>query len=44
MATTGDIVLIHVEEQPAFFARIEDIAADSKPGWYQVRLLILKFR
>ena len=42
MATTGDIVLIHVEEQPAFFARIEDIVADSKPGWYQVRLLILK--
>ncbi|MBW1897097.1 MAG: hypothetical protein JRI47_08560 [Deltaproteobacteria bacterium] len=36
------IVLIHVEEQPAFFARIEDITADSKPGWYQVRLLILQ--
>jgi hypothetical protein len=42
MATTGDVVLIHVDEQPAFFARIEEILADSKPGWYQVRLLVLK--
>ena len=24
------------------FARIEDILADTKPGWFQVRLLILK--
>ena len=42
MATVGDLVLIHFEEQPAFFARIEDIAADRKPGWYEVRLLILQ--
>ena len=42
MATEGDLVLIHFEEQPAFFARIEDISADRKPDWYQVRLLILQ--
>jgi hypothetical protein len=42
MATIGDVVLIHVEEQPAFFARIEDISADAKPGWYLVRLLVLQ--
>ena len=42
MATIGDVVLIYREEQPAFFARIEDISADRKPDWYQVRLLIFQ--
>lgn len=42
MATIGDIVLIYRENSPAFFARIEGISADKKPGWYQVRLLILQ--
>lgn len=41
MATVGDLVLIYEEEKPAFFARIEDITADHKPEWYQVRLLVL---
>lgn len=43
MVTTGDVVLIYYEEQPAFFARIEDITADRKRDWYQVRLLVLQF-
>ena len=42
MATTGDIVLVYKEDQPAFFARIEDIWADKKPEWYHVALLILQ--
>ena len=42
MPTTGDVVLISFEEQPAFFARIEDIASDRKRDWYQVRLLVLQ--
>ena len=42
MATIGDVVLIYCEEQPAFFARIEDISADRKRDWYQVRLLVLQ--
>jgi hypothetical protein len=42
MATIGDLVLVYQEELPAFFARIEDIWADVKPGWYQVKLLALK--
>jgi hypothetical protein len=42
MATIGDLILIYEEERPAFFARIEDIWADSKPDWYQVKLLILQ--
>ncbi len=42
MATIGDLVLIYQEGQPALFARIEDICADSKPGWYQVKFLMLR--
>jgi hypothetical protein len=42
MPTTGDVVLIYCEEQPAFFARIEDISSDRKRDWYQVRLLVLQ--
>ncbi len=41
MATMGDIVLIYQEESPVFFARIEDIWADRKPDWFNVKLLIL---
>jgi hypothetical protein len=42
MTTIGDLVLVYQEEQPAFFARIEDIWTDAKPGWYQVKLLALQ--
>ena len=43
MATTNDIVLIHVDEKPGFYARIEEIDPDVKPGWWQVKLLVLTF-
>jgi len=42
MATIGDLVLIYQEEEPASFARIEDMSADAKSGWYQVRFLLLQ--
>ncbi|PID73309.1 MAG: hypothetical protein CSB33_04430 [Desulfobacterales bacterium] len=42
MAQENDIVLVYFEDNPAFFARIEDIRADYKPDWYHVTLLILK--
>jgi hypothetical protein len=42
MTQEGDLVLVHVEGKPAFFARIETIAPDVKPGWYQVGFLILQ--
>jgi len=38
----NDVVLIHIEKQPAFFARVETITPDSKRGWWQVSLLILQ--
>jgi hypothetical protein len=41
MAMMGDLVLVHHDNKPAFFARMEDINPDHKPGWYQVRLLVL---
>lgn len=43
MATTNDLVLIHVDNKPGFYARIEEILPDVKPGWWQVRLLVLTF-
>ncbi len=42
MATEmNDLVLVHVDDKPGFFARIEDISPDFKPGWWQVKLLVL---
>lgn len=42
MTVEGDVVLVHIENNPAFFARVEDITADIKPGWFQVKLLVLQ--
>jgi hypothetical protein len=42
MADENDVVLIHFEDKPLAFARIEDITADQKPGWYHVKLLLLQ--
>lgn len=41
MATINDLVLVHVDNRPGFFARIEDISPDVKQGWWQVSLLVL---
>ena len=37
-----DLVLIYLENQPAFFARIEDVFPDIKPGWVRMKFLILQ--
>ena len=42
MAKENDIVLIHFEDKPLTFARIEEIVPDSKADWYHVKLLILQ--
>ncbi|MGD9333080.1 MAG: hypothetical protein PVJ53_17330 [Desulfobacterales bacterium] len=42
MALENDLVLIHLEDQPVLFARIEEILPDAKPDWYHVRLLMLQ--
>jgi hypothetical protein len=42
MATgCNDLVLIYIDQKAAFYARIEDISPDVKPGWWQVKLLVL---
>ena len=38
----NDIVLIHIENKPSFFARVEKIYPDVKPNWWRVKLLILQ--
>lgn len=43
MLTINDLVLVHVDNKPGFYARIEDITPDVKPNWWQVRLLVLTF-
>lgn len=43
MAAINDLVLVHIDNKPGFYARIEDIAPDVKPGWWQVKLLVLSF-
>ena len=41
MATINDLVLVHLDHNPAFYARLNDISPDVKRGWYQVELLVL---
>ena len=43
MATIHDLVLVHVDNKPGFYARIEDISPDVKKGWWVVKLLVLTF-
>jgi hypothetical protein len=37
----GDVVLIHYQDKPMAYARIETIEPDIKKDWYQVTLLFL---
>ncbi len=41
MNCEGDIVLIHFNDRPAVYARIEAIGPDIKKDWYNITLLIL---
>jgi hypothetical protein len=41
MLTINDLVLVHLDRQPSFYARINDITPDVKRGWHQVELLVL---
>jgi len=37
----NDVVLVYIDNKPAFFSRVEGIAADVKKGWWQVTFLLL---
>jgi hypothetical protein len=41
MAKEGDVVLVHYQDNPAVFARVESIEPDFKKDWYHVTLLLL---
>ncbi|NJD91232.1 MAG: hypothetical protein FIA91_06930 [Geobacter sp.] len=43
MTTINDLVLVHVDNKPGFYARVEDISPDVKKGWWVVKLLVLTF-
>jgi len=36
-----DIVLVHIDNKPAFFARVERIDPDYKRSWWHVKLFVL---
>ena len=36
-----DVILVHLDDQPAFYARVEEILFDVKPGWRRMRFLVL---
>ena len=42
MAVENDLVLIHYEDTPLVFARVESIKPDVKPDWYHITLLMLQ--
>jgi len=43
MILESDLVLVHVDNKPGFYARAEEISPDVKAGWWQVKLLVLTF-
>ncbi len=43
MIHENDLVLIYVDEKPGFYARVEEIVPDERPGWWLTRLLVLTF-
>lgn len=37
----SDLVLIHIDNKPAFYGRVENITTDVKPKWWRVKFLFL---
>jgi hypothetical protein len=37
----NDVVCVYIDEELAFFARIEEILPDTKPGWKRIRFKVL---
>lgn len=42
MTIENDIVIIHIEDKPSSFARVESISADVKKDWFVIDLLLLQ--
>lgn len=41
MVVEGEVVLIHLNCSPAYFARVDRIEPDVKDGWWKLELLLL---
>jgi hypothetical protein len=41
MFNPGEVILVHLKNEPSFFARSENVIPDRKKGWWQISLLIL---
>ena len=41
MFSVGEVVLVYIDNEPNFFARIEKIGPDQKKNWWQMSFLIL---
>ena len=41
MFFVGEVVLVYIDNEPGFFARIESIEPDRKKSWWQMSFLIL---
>ncbi len=41
MRKEGELVLVHYQDKPTLYGRIEAIELDPKKGWYRVTLLLL---
>jgi hypothetical protein len=37
----GDVILVYIHSQPAFFARVESVQPDRKKGWWKMTFLVL---
>ncbi|UCE05907.1 MAG: hypothetical protein JSW07_20330 [bacterium] len=37
-----DVILVYIDNNPTFFAQIENITPDVKKGWWRVKLIILQ--
>ncbi len=41
MFYTGEVILVYIDNEPGFFARVEEVKPDQKKGWWQISFLIL---
>jgi hypothetical protein len=41
MVVEGEVILIHLDSSPAYFARVDRIEPDVKDGWWNLEFLLL---
>ncbi len=39
--SVGQVVLVYIDDDPGFFARVERVQPDRKKGWWQMTFLML---